>query len=120
MSEAKKYCECVSPNIIWAARGFCYRCMLHIRPSNELTGAQISLKFSDDYPYEIDLDENPEADLKPSDWAHRAARGVLADLCDRRGIKWELQKVDMDTRKDMVSAMSEIIRLAHSKKDHDA
>lgn len=80
-----------------------------------MTDAQIALKFSDDYPYEIDEDANPGADLKPTDWAHRAARGVLSDLSDRRGIKWELQKVDMDTRKDIVAALAEIIRLAHSE-----
>ena len=80
-----------------------------------MTNAQISLKFSDDYPYEIDEDTNPGADLKPTDWAHRGARGVLSDLSDRRGIKWELEKVDMDTRKDIVAALTEIIRLAHSE-----
>ena len=80
-----------------------------------MTNAQISLKFSDDYPYEIDEDTNPGADLKPTDWAHRAARGVLSDLSDRRGIKWELEKVDMYTRKDIVAALTEIIRLAHSE-----
>lgn len=80
-----------------------------------MNDAQIALKFSDDYPYEIDENATPDADLRPSDWAHRAARGVLSDLCDRRGIKWELQKVDMDTRKDIVAALSEIIRLAHSE-----
>ncbi len=80
-----------------------------------MSNAQITLKFSDDYPYEIDEDATPKADLKPTDWAHRAARGVLSDLSDRRGIKWELQKVDMDIRKDIVSDLAEIIRLAHSQ-----
>ena len=80
-----------------------------------MNDAQIALKFSDDYPYEIDETATPEADLKPTDWAHRAARGVMSDLSDRRGIKWELQKVDMDTRKGIVAALAEIIRLAHSE-----
>jgi len=85
-----------------------------------MTDAQIALKFSDDYPYEIDEDANPGADLKPADWAHRAARGVLSDLSDRRGIKWELQKVDMETRKGIVTALAEIIRLAHSEANDTA
>jgi len=39
----------------------------------------------------------------------------MADLSDRRGIKWELQHVHRDDRKDMVAAIAAIIRLAHSE-----
>ena len=76
-----------------------------------MNDAQIALKLGDEYPYELNPGDNP----KPPDWAHRAARGIMADMNDRRGIKWEVQKVDMDTRKDMVAALAAIIRLAHSE-----
>jgi hypothetical protein len=74
-----------------------------------MNDAQIALKLGDEYPYEITLGDN----LTPPDWAHRAARGIMADMNDRRGIKWEIQKVDMDTRKDIVATLAAIIRLAH-------
>lgn len=62
------------------------------------------------YPYD---GERPE-----QDWAHRAARGIAADLCDRRGIKWEMGKVDDDSesdysvRCDIVDSHAAIIRAA--------
>lgn len=64
------------------------------------------------YPYD---GKRPE-----QDWAHRAARGIAADLCDRRGIKWEMEKVDADvsededqaTRREIVDAHAAIIRAA--------
>ncbi len=63
------------------------------------------------YPY--DFDDCSNAPPTPAtDWAHAAARGVLADLLDRRGIKWELQKVDQDVRVELTQSLSEIIRLA--------
>lgn len=75
-----------------------------------MSDAQISLKSSDEHPYEL----NPGDDHTPPDWAHRAARGVMADLTDRCGIKHALQHVRIDDRKDMVSALAEIIRQAHA------
>ena len=52
----------------------------------------------------------------PTDWAHSAARGVLADLCDRRGIKWELDKVDHDVRQELVQSLADIIRHGHARR----
>ena len=48
------------------------------------------------------------------DWAHTAARGVLADLCDRRGVKWELEKIDHDVRAELTQSLACIIRQAHT------
>jgi hypothetical protein len=76
-----------------------------------MNDAQIALELGDKYPYEL----NPGDNLTPPDWAHRAARGVMADMTDRRGIKWELRHIHMDDRKDMVAALAAIIRLAHSQ-----
>lgn len=73
--------------------------------------AKFRLEHGAKYPY--DLDEGEDAQPEPAtDWAHAAARGVLADLLDRRGIKWELEKVDQDVRVELTQSLAEIIRLA--------
>lgn len=48
----------------------------------------------------------------PSDWAHAAARGVLADLQDRAGVKRGFENIREDIRAEMVSSLAGIIRLA--------
>lgn len=70
------------------------------------TIAEIRLGQGAKYPYHG----------KPAeDWAERAALGVLADLCDRRGIKHELQDTDADIKREMVKSLAEIIRAAHGE-----
>lgn len=51
---------------------------------------------------------------KPADWAHAAARGIIKNLQGRQGIKHELQeqKIDEETRKEIVETLAEIIRTA--------
>jgi hypothetical protein len=48
----------------------------------------------------------------PTDDGERAALGVLADLCDRRGIKHELQDTDDDIKEEIVKSLASIIRAA--------
>ncbi len=48
----------------------------------------------------------------PVDWAHSAARGVLADLQDRRTIKRGFEGIDEDTRAEIIGSLSDIIRSA--------
>lgn len=50
----------------------------------------------------------PEA----ADWAHAAARGIMADLQDRRDIKRPFENIDEETRIVIVEMMAEIIRVA--------
>lgn len=50
----------------------------------------------------------------PTDWAHVAARGVLADLQDRRDIKRPFEEIDEDVRVEIVEALAAIIRLAEA------
>jgi len=59
------------------------------------------------YPY--------DRDRPNEDFAHVAARGIFADLTDRRGIKIELNRCDDDVRMEIVDAVAEIIRLAHER-----
>lgn len=74
--------------------------------------AQHALDMGAKYPYDAEDVPTP-----PVDWAHAAARGVLADLCDRRGINWEFESVDTEVRIDIVEALSAIIRLAGEVSD---
>ena len=59
------------------------------------------------------LDEPPPP---ASDWAHEAARGVLYDLSDRRGVKYELAQIDAETRAELVASLAEIIREADRRR----
>lgn len=76
-----------------------------------MSAAAISLRSGDRYPYD-DYGQ-------PQDWAHRAARGVLDDLLDRRSIKNALDddKINQDVRNEIVTSLAEIIRLAYAEKD---
>lgn len=67
-----------------------------------------SLKRGDQYPY--DAPDEYETPPPAKDWAHRAARGVIADLCDRRDIKHSFGGVDEDVRVDLVETLADIIR----------
>lgn len=76
------------------------------------TIAQHCLDHGALYPY-----DNPDDCMTPApsiDWAHAAARGILSDLTDRRGIKWTLQEIEQDVRAELVSSLADIIRLAAS------
>lgn len=58
--------------------------------------------------------KHPYHGKPPKDWAEVAALGVLADLCDRRGIKQELRPIrgDEDLSIEIVESLAEIIRTA--------
>jgi hypothetical protein len=80
--------------------------------------AKRRLELGANFPYDAGADFWEDRNPKPppaTDWAHAAARGVLADLLDRRGIKWELEKVDHDVRTELTQSLAEIIRLANAK-----
>lgn len=68
-----------------------------------------NLIHGDKYPY----DTNGEAGVPPKDWAHRAARGVLANLSDRSGVGSALSDIDLDIKVEIVETLAEIIRDAH-------
>lgn len=39
-----------------------------------------------------------------------AAQAVLADLCDRRGIKHQLRETDADVKEEIITSLAAIIR----------
>lgn len=68
-----------------------------------MENAKLCLKMADKYPYDGTND---------GDWTYRAARGVLADLSDRRGVKNELEAIDDDLKRQIVIYAAGIIRAA--------
>jgi len=68
--------------------------------------ARCSVEYGTEYPYDGKHD---------ADWTHRAARGVLYDLCDRRGIKHAFSDVDADVREEMVASLALIIAAAQGR-----
>lgn len=71
--------------------------------------ANSTLKSGEEFPYDGD-------EAGPSkDWAQYAARGVLADLTDRRGIRHAFDEIDEDIRVEIVESLADIIRTAAPK-----
>jgi hypothetical protein len=62
------------------------------------------LRVGTEYPYD---GNRPEID-----WAHKAARGILYDLSDRRGIKHEIGAVDQEIKIEITDSMADAIREA--------
>ena len=79
--------------------------------------ARAKLEHGDKFPYDAGKEfwDDDRHSPPTKDWAHRAARGVIADLWDRRGIKHELDEVDHDVRGELVAGLAEIIRLAYAQ-----
>lgn len=76
--------------------------------------AQATLKAGAENPYDAPDDFYDAEDTAPpaKDWAHAAARGVMHDLGDRRGIKRHTENVAEDVRAELVQSLAEIIRAA--------
>lgn len=83
--------------------------------------AKQRLKHGNDFPFDAP-DAWWEGDATnpqpPKDWAHAAARGVVADLQDRRSIKHGLERgnIDENIRTEIVETLAEIIREAANEK----
>ena len=71
-----------------------------------MSTAKLSLEHGNRYPYDA------KAGAIPYDWAHRAARGCIADLLDRNVINNALKDIDDTTRAEIVKTLAEIIRMA--------
>ncbi len=80
-----------------------------------MSDAQTRLEQGALYPYDAPdswWKSAGTAATPAADWAHYAARGILADLTDRRGIKHGFDDIDEDVRIEMVASLAEIIRSA--------
>ncbi|MBD8089094.1 hypothetical protein IFT48_03800 [Pseudomonas fluorescens] len=74
--------------------------------------AQINLDRGREYPY--DQPDDVETPFPANDWAHAAARGILAGLKGRGGVGNELEQYDEEIRQEIISEAADVIRLAHS------
>lgn len=85
--------------------------------------AKQSISLGAEFPYDApDAWWNGDEEAKPpasADDAHLAARAVVADLKDRRGIKNGFNNVDEDIRVEIVDRLAEIIRQAMSSGSQD-
>lgn len=70
--------------------------------------AKLSFEYGQKYPY----DATDKGSFPKGDWAIAAARGIINDLSDRRGIKRGFEEVDLQTRREIVKTMAAIIRLS--------
>jgi hypothetical protein len=79
------------------------------------------LSHGNKWPYDASdawWQSSGEPDGAPADnldWATRAARAVLADMCDRRGIKRGFEDIPEDVRREIVETTAAIIRMAHAE-----
>ncbi len=75
--------------------------------------AQDHIDLGAKFPYDRDLGR--DAPARPAvDWAEAAARGIMANLGDRRGIDDALDDVDPDVRVEIMGELADIIRAAHA------
>jgi len=80
--------------------------------------AEHTLSRAQQYPYDASWDREPGTEPPAArDWAHMAARGIMADLSDRGGIKHEIGAVDEDVRSDIVEMHRLIILTALCTED---
>lgn len=74
------------------------------------------IKHGNEFPFdESDAwwNDSGKKPSKPKDWAHSAARGIIAGLQDRQGIKHQLTtEIDEDTRREIVEEIAGTIRAA--------
>ena len=77
--------------------------------------ARLWLNHSNLFPYDandawwLGAGHNPPP---PTDCAHAAARGVIADLQNRAGIKHSFADIEQGIRVEIVQSLAAIIRLA--------
>lgn len=64
--------------------------------------AEEKLRFGEAYPYH---------GIKPKSREEKVVLAILADLNDRRGIRQELERIDRDTRNEIVRSLVQIVRL---------
>jgi hypothetical protein len=88
--------------------------------TSEVRDALNCLQWGEEFPYDASdkfrEDALPGTSYPPpaEDWAHMAARGIVADLQDRRVIKQGFANIDEATRIDIIAALRRIILLAHT------
>ena len=71
--------------------------------------AKKSLEHGASFPFECWDDDGNCTPTAATSWAHAAARGIFADLSDRKGIKSALNGIDCDVMSEIVNSATDII-----------
>jgi hypothetical protein len=88
-------------------------------PTNEyIEYAKQKIEFGKKFPFDFFGDDWKDA-TPATDWAHLAARAVMADLTDRRGIRQEIDQVDDDVKLEILNVLTTIIREAKNQWDSE-
>jgi hypothetical protein len=85
-----------------------------------LIHARRKIYVGNQYPYDAPdgwREDDDAVPPPPKDWAHSAARGIIADLCDRRGTKQEFRGISEEVRADIVESLAAIIRVSYEERD---
>lgn len=89
---------------------------------NARTKAIISLGHSDEFPFDASDAWWSDEDKTPPPythlWQYRAARGVIADLEDRAGIKHGFAGINEDVRREIVESLVAIIEAAFQERNN--
>lgn len=80
-----------------------------------LHGDEFPFDAHDSWWYNGDEDKGPPP--APFDWAHRAARGIIAELKERRGIKGGFTDLEEKVRVELVQKIARIIGAAFAEAD---
>lgn len=79
--------------------------------NERIKNAMYFINDANDFPYELSIGDN----YTPRDWTHTAARAVISSLGERGGFSGLLADVHMDTRKEIISELANIICVAYVK-----
>lgn len=77
-----------------------------------MSDPRIALKHGYEFPYDAEYGDKVGEVENSEEWAYRAARGVVADLMDRRKIKHGFEEIDLEIRQEIIAYLAKIIRLA--------
>lgn len=84
--------------------------------TNGSNKAQQSINHGAEFPYDAGHEfwdgSHPRVPPPATSWAHAAARGIFADLTDRRGLKNLLASISREVASEMVQSVTEIILTA--------
>lgn len=75
------------------------------------------IKHGNKFAYDRMDNDDDHSTRSGTHWSIIAARAVLSDLGDRRGVGHELDAVDEDIREEMVVALAEVIALTEANRE---
>lgn len=80
-------------------------------------GLESAIRRANEFPYDGYDDDGEIAALQHTGWPETAARAIIGDLSDRRGIKHGFDNIDFEIRQEIVAHLAAIIRYAHDTRE---